>query len=708
MKFGRREIKTNKTRRFEHWQYVTLFLLLYDAIAVNFSYFIALWVRFDAKVSQIPERYLHPFLKFIPIYTVCCLAVFSVLKLYRSIWRYASYRELSRATIASVLTSFFHTFVISLLYGRMPVSYYMIGMVIQFVLIVGIRFSYRFVLLQQGLVSRVFMGEKIEKTGRVMLIGAGSAGQMILRDVNNGRETIDRIYCIIDDDPNKWNRYIDDVPIVGGRDDIFSNVEKYKINKIYVALPNSTVSEKRDILNICKETGCELKNLPGMYQLVNGDVTVSSMRNVQVEDLLGREPIKVNMDEIFTYLQGKVILVTGGGGSIGSELCRQIAGRGPKKLIVFDVYENNAYDIEQELRTDFPGLDLDVVIGSVRDSRRIAQVFEKYCPDVVYHAAAHKHVPLMEDSPCEAVKNNAIGTYKTAYAAMLYGCKRFVLISTDKAVNPTNVMGASKRLCEMVIQSFDQKIKEGKANEIPALFEHAVISERKDGVLKNDALEAGALNAAGSDYSRQEEPERLSSRVQTEFVAVRFGNVLGSNGSVVPKFKKQIAAGGPVTVTHPDIIRYFMTIPEAVSLVLQAGVYARGGEIFVLEMGTPVKIDTLARNLIKLSGYRPDIDIKIEYTGLRPGEKLYEEKLMAQEGMKTTPNRLIYIGKPIDFDHDVFLSQIRELMEICYNNEDEKIRDYIRGVVPTFHAPEEDPGKEKSDDLVKVYTIRRK
>ena len=674
---------------------MTLFLLIYDAIAVNLSYFVALWVRFDAKVSQIPEHYLMPFLKFIPIYTVCCLAVFSVLKLYRSIWRYASYRELSRATIASVLTSFFHIFVISLLYGRMPVSYYMIGMVIQFVLIVGIRFSYRFVLLQQGLVSRMLTGEKTEKTGRVMLIGAGSAGQMILRDVNNGRETIDRIYCIIDDDPNKWNRYIDDVPIVGGRDDIFSNVEKYRINKIYVALPNSTVSQKRDILNICKETGCELKNLPGMYQLVNGDVTVSSMRNVQVEDLLGREPIKVNMDEIFTYLQGKVILVTGGGGSIGSELCRQIAGRGPKKLIVFDVYENNAYDIEQELRTDYPGLDLDVVIGSVRDSRRVNQVFEKYCPDVVYHAAAHKHVPLMEDSPCEAVKNNAIGTYKTAYAAMLYGCKRFVLISTDKAVNPTNVMGASKRLCEMVIQSFDQKIKEGKANEIPALFEHAVISQGKGGTPGNEGFE-------------KEAPERLSSRVQTEFVAVRFGNVLGSNGSVVPKFKKQIAAGGPVTVTHPDIIRYFMTIPEAVSLVLQAGVYARGGEIFVLEMGTPVKIDTLARNLIKLSGYRPDVDIKIEYTGLRPGEKLYEEKLMAQEGMKTTPNRLIYIGKPIDFDHDVFLSQIRELMEICYNNEDERIRDYIKGVVPTFHAPEEDPGKENSDDLVKVYTIKRK
>ncbi|MCR5790523.1 MAG: polysaccharide biosynthesis protein [Lachnospiraceae bacterium] len=661
------------------------FLIAYDAVAVNLSYFIALWVRFDAKLSAIPSRYLTPYLHFIPIYTVFCLLVFAVLKLYRSIWRYASYRELSRATVASVATSFFHTCAITLLYMRMPISYYTFGMVVQFVLVVGIRFSYRFILLQQGVMERLLGNDRVEKTGRVMLIGAGSAGQMLLRDVNNGRETIDRVYCIIDDDPNKWHRYIDDVPVVGGRDDIFANVQKYSINKIYVALPNSTVSEKRDILNICKETGCELKNLPGMYQLVNGDVTVSSMRQVAIEDLLGREPIRVNMDEIFTYLQGKTILVTGGGGSIGSELCRQIAGRGPKKLIVFDVYENNAYDIEQELRTDYPGLDLEVIIGSVRDSRRVDQVFEKYRPEIVFHAAAHKHVPLMEDSPCEAVKNNAVGTYKTAYAAMLYGCRRFVLISTDKAVNPTNVMGASKRLCEMVLQSFDQKIKEGKASEIPPLFEHNMEGSGPEGL-------------------------RIPDHVKTEFVAVRFGNVLGSNGSVVPKFKKQIAAGGPVTVTHPDIIRYFMTIPEAVSLVLQAGVYARGGEIFVLEMGTPVKIDTLARNLIKLSGYRPDVDIRIEYTGLRPGEKLYEEKLMDEEGMKTTPNRLIYIGKPIDFDHDQFLCDMRELMDICYSNEDEKIRECIRRVVPTYHEAEDSQtAKKKADDeMVRVYTIRRR
>ena len=688
MSIDNKKGKPNKTRRLEHWQYVMIFLVLYDIFAVNFSYFIALWVRFDARISKIPDYYLIPFLKFAPLYTAFCLCIFGVLKLYRSIWRYASYRELSRATIASVVTSLFHTCFITLMFRRMPISYYTFGMVVQFVLIVGIRFSYRFVLLQQGVISRLLRDTRVEKTGRVMLIGAGSAGQMILRDVNNGKETIDRVYCIIDDDPNKWNRYIDDVPVVGGRDDIFENVKKYDINKIYVALPNSTVSEKRDILNICKETGCELKNLPGMYQLVNGDVTVSSMRNVAIEDLLGREPIKVNLDEIFTYLQGKTILVTGGGGSIGSELCRQIAGRGPKLLIVFDVYENNAYDIEQELRTDYPGLNLEVLIGSVRDSRRIDQVFEKYRPDVVYHAAAHKHVPLMEDSPCEAVKNNSVGTYKTAYAAMLYGCKRFVLISTDKAVNPTNVMGASKRICEMVIQSFDQKIKEGRADEIPALYGHSddTVSGKGHGIMS------------------------LPKNVKTEFVAVRFGNVLGSNGSVVPKFKKQIAAGGPVTVTHPDIIRYFMTIPEAVSLVLQAGVYARGGEIFVLEMGTPVKIDTLARNLIKLSGYRPDVDIRIEYTGLRPGEKLYEEKMMAEEGMKTTPNRLIYIGKPIDFDHNRFLKDIHELMDICYDNEDEKLREYIKQVVPTFRAPEEslEHIRDSADEAVRVYTIKRR
>ena len=494
-----------------------------------------------------------------------------------------------------------------------------------------------------------------------MLIGAGSAGQMILRDVNHTGETSDLIKCIIDDDPNKWRRHIDGVPVVGGRDSIIDNVRKYNINKIYIALPNSSIEEKRGIIEICKETGCELKRLPGMYQLVNGDVKVTKLRSVAIEDLLGRDAIKVDMVEIFEQLSGKVIIVTGGGGSIGSELCRQIARHNPKQLVIFDIYENNAYDIEQELRTDYPGLNLKVLIGSVRDSKRVMSVFEEYKPEIVYHAAAHKHVPLMEDSPCEAIKNNTIGTYKTAYAAMVNGCRKFVLISTDKAVNPTNIMGASKRLCEMVIQSFDKMIKAGKTEKIPQLFLHE------------------------EDPDEERTGYRFDLKnVKTEFVAVRFGNVLGSNGSVVPLFKKQIANGGPVTVTHPDIIRYFMTIPEAVSLVLQAGTYAHGGEIFILDMGEPVKIDTLARNLIKLSGLKPDVDIKIRYTGLRPGEKLYEEKLMAEEGMKTTPNKQIHIGKPLEFDVEKFQEDIKDLMLLCYEN-NEDIEEYVRKIVVTYH-----------------------
>ncbi len=393
-----------------------------------------------------------------------------------------------------------------------------------------------------------------------MLIGAGAAGRLILRDIRSAQETNDKVVCIIDDNPNKWNRYIDGVPIVGGRDDILKNVEKYHVSKIYLAIPSASAENKRDILNICNETGCELRQLPGMYQLVLGEVSVSAMKEVSVEDLLGREPIRADLQEVYAFVNGKTVLVTGGGGSIGSELCRQIAGHAPKQLIIFDVYENNAYDIQLELREKYPHLNLEVLIGSVRDSRRMFQIFDEYRPQIVYHAAAHKHVPLMEDSPCEAIKNNAIGTYKTAYAAMLHGCERFVLISTDKAVNPTNIMGASKRLCEMIVQSFDAKIKEGKANEIPELFTHS-------GKKKSAEARGNAFN-----------------NIHTEFVAVRFGNVLGSNGSVIPVFKKQIEKGGPVTVTHPDIIRYFMTIPEAVSLVMLAGTYARGGEIFVLDM----------------------------------------------------------------------------------------------------------------------------
>ncbi len=666
-------MKKQKYFWMEHWQVIRLGLIVYDSLAVVFSYFLALWLRFDCKFSMIPEEYFQAYIRFIPIYTIVCILVFWSTRLYKSIWRFASYSELLRMIVATIITGGFHIIGITVLFHKMPISYYLFGIVIQFLAVLGIRFSYRFILLERG---RLQKRRQDVRKHRVMLIGAGAAGQMILRDVIKAKETTDQVCCIIDDNSNKWNRFIEDVPVVGGRDDILANVEKYQIDKIFLAIPSATAEQKRDILNICKETGCELKSLPGMYQLVNGEISVGAMKDVSVEDLLGREQIRVDMNEIFQYLTGKTILVTGGGGSIGSELCRQIAGRHPKQLIIFDIYENNAYDIEQELREAYPELNLVVLIGSVRDSRRINRVFAQYRPEIVYHAAAHKHVPLMEVSPCEAIKNNAIGTYKTAYAAMQNGCQRFVLISTDKAVNPTNVMGASKRICEMIIQTFDKMIKKGREDELPVLHDH-----RED--------EDGSMRGV---YSKGQ------AKAKTEFVAVRFGNVLGSNGSVIPLFKKQIKKGGPVTVTHPDIIRYFMTIPEAVSLVLQAGTYAKGGEIFVLDMGSPVRIDTLARNLIKLSGYKPDVDIKIEYTGLRPGEKLYEEKLMAEEGLKTTPNHLIHIGCPIAFDMEKFLEQLQELMYTSYENR-EDIRELVAEVVTTYHPA----GKKGSQEKNKEY-----
>lgn len=642
----------------EHWRVVSAGLAVYDALAIAAAYFLALWFRFDCRFTMIPVEYLEVYVRFIWIYVLFALIVFWKMRLYNSIWRFASYSELLRTAASTVITFIFHCIGMALFLGRMPLSYYIFGIIIQFILTLGIRFSYRFILLERG---RREKNQAELRAKRILLIGAGEAGQMILRDVKKAKETSDTVCCIIDDNPNKWGRFIDGIPVEGGRDEIFSCVERHKIDKIFIAIPSASAADKRDILNICKETGCELKNLPGMYQLYTGEVTVAQMRNVSVEDLLGREPVRANLQEVFDSISGKTILVTGGGGSIGSELCRQIAEHAPKQLIIFDMYENNAYDIQLELRSKYPDLNLVALIGSVRDSRKVNELFSKYRPELVFHAAAHKHVPLMEDSPCEAIKNNAVGTYKTAYAAMLYGCRRFVLISTDKAVNPTNIMGASKRLCEMIIQSFDRKIKDGKANEIPCLYTHG-------------ADEDGGCR----------QPEKDLSPVQTEFVAVRFGNVLGSNGSVIPLFKKQIAKGGPVTVTHPDIIRYFMTIPEAVSLVLQAATYAHGGEIFVLDMGEAVKIDTLARNLIKLSGFKPDIDIKIEYTGLRPGEKLYEERLMDEENMKKTANDLIHIGFPISFDTDTFLVQMKELMLAAYANS-EDIRDFVADIVTTYH-----------------------
>lgn len=636
----------------------TIALMIFDCVAVNLAYFLALWIRFDCSFTKINPVYLQTWLKFVPYYTVFCLLVFSLLRLYRSIWRFASYNELFRVLISSLICVVFHYFGITFFFQRMPASYHIIGIFLQSFFAIGVRFSYRFVLLLKK--SR----SKSNMSGRIMLIGAGSAGQLILRDIYSAAEIKDEVVCIIDDDADKWGRFIDGIPIVGGRDDILRNVEKYQVSKIFLAIPSATAEERRDILNICKETNCELKNLPGMYQFVLGDITVNAMKKVSVEDLLGREPIRTDMDEVFFFIQGKAVLVTGGGGSIGSELCRQIAAHNPRQLIIFDIYENNAYDIQLELRDKYPDLNLVTLIGSVRDSRRVFEVFEKYRPEIVYHAAAHKHVPLMEDSPNEAIKNNAIGTYKTAYAAMVHGCERFVLISTDKAVNPTNIMGASKRLCEMIIQSFDAKIKAGKASEIPQLFTH-------------DGYENADKDGTGSVFKN----------ISTEFVAVRFGNVLGSNGSVIPIFKKQIENGGPVTVTHPDIIRYFMTIPEAVSLVMLAGTYAHGGEIFVLDMGSPVKIDTLARNMIKLSGYKPDVDIKIEYTGLRPGEKLYEERLMAEEGLKKTKNDLISIGRPIPFDVDEFLKKMEELMKAAYSNKDD-IEQRVAEIVTTYRMKE--------------------
>lgn len=645
-------------KKLEHWQKISYGLMIYDAIAIIMSFFLALWFRFDCQFSQIPEEYLEPYYKFILVYVVFCIIVFRYLRLYHSIWRFASYSELLRCMASTVITGIFHIVVTILFVARMPLSYYFFGTLIQFCLILGVRFSYRFILLER---SRAQKSENGAKARRVLLIGAGNAGQMILQDVNRSKEGKEVVYRIIDDNPNKWGRYIDGVLVEGGRDIIPECVEKYGITKIYLAIPSASRKEKKAILDICKETGCELKNLPGISQFRTGEVKVSSMRDVEIEDLLGRDPIKVNMEEISDFIKGKRVLVTGGGGSIGSDLCRQIAGYQPEQLIIFDIYENNAYEIQQELKKKHPELNMKVIIGSVRDSRKIFQVFERYQPQLVYHAAAHKHVPLMEDSPCEAIKNNTIGTYKTAYAAMVHGTERFVLISTDKAVNPTNIMGASKRLCEMIIQAFDAKVKEGRAKELPQLFTHGM-----EGIITS------------------EEVLQKLDKAKTEFVAVRFGNVLGSNGSVIPLFKKQIAAGGPVTVTHPEIIRYFMTIPEAVSLVLQAGTYAKGGELFILDMGEPVKIDKLARNLIKLSGYKPDVDIPIVYTGLRPGEKLYEEKLMAEEGTKRTPNELIHIGCPIPFDVEVFLGQLENLMKMAYQNKGSKIREVVAEVVTTY------------------------
>ena len=655
-----------KSTFIKHWHLIAAYLVFYDMLAVSFSYFAALWLRFDLKFSMIPDTYLMPWMKFAPFYAIFCVFIFYAFRLYNSLWRFASFKELQRITLATLVTSIVHAVMITMFIQRMPISYYIIGAFLQFVFLVGIRFSYRFVLLLRS-------QKRKNDLDQIMLIGAGSAGQLILRDIRRSGEVQEQVVCIIDDNPNKWGREIEGVPIVGGRKNILKAAEKYHINKIYLAMPSVSSREKKKILDICKQTDCELKNLPGMYQFVLGDVSVSSLKRVDVEDLLGREPVRMGGKEIRAFLSGKTVLITGGGGSIGSELCRQVAAVSElRQLIVFDIYENNAHAIKLELSDKYPDLDLVVLIGSVRNSRRLCQVFETYHPDVVFHAAAHKHVPLMEDSPCEAIKNNVLGTYYTAYAAMVYGCEKFVLISTDKAVNPVNVMGASKRICEMIVQTFAKKIAEGKADSLPDIQ----IFEERNGSMHEMAT--------------------LPKSPTTEFVAVRFGNVLGSNGSVIPRFREQITAGGPVTVTHPDIIRYFMTIPEAASLVLQAATFGGGGKIFVLDMGTAVKIDDLARNMIRLSGLKVSEDIQIIYTGLRPGEKLYEERLMDEEGLERTKNELINVGKPLNFDDDRFLKELYDLAKAAYEDH-EDIRDLVSDIVPTYRPAGRDGSESKGE-----------
>ncbi len=597
-----------------------------DILSICTAFFFALWLRFEFQFNAINPNYIQTYLNIILPWCAICICVFALFGLYNSIWSFVSTDELLRilmayavlASAAFVLPQVFHVF--------MPKSFYVMGLVISAVFTMSIRFGYRMLRYIRNHFSSLNPGGMQEN---VMIIGAGEAGKALVNEFTTSAYVTSRISCLIDDNPAKWGKRLGGVMIVGDRNEIPAAVEKFNIHRIIYAIPSGSARTKKEILDICSQTGCQVQVVPGIYQLVNGEVSVSKLRKVDVQDLLGREPIKVNLDDILNFISGKVVMVTGGGGSIGSELCRQIAKADPKRLIIFDIYENNAYDIQMELKRTFPKLDLVTLIGSVRNTARVNYVLDTYQPELVFHAAAHKHVPLMEESPNEAIKNNVFGTYKMAKAAAAHGVRRFVLISTDKAVNPTNIMGASKRLCEMVIQMMNRE----------------------------------------SD---------------TEFVAVRFGNVLGSNGSVIPLFKKQIEAGGPVTVTHPDIIRYFMTIPEAVSLVLQAGCYAQGGEIFVLDMGEPVKIDDMARNLIRLSGYEPDIDIKVEYTGLRPGEKLYEELLMEEEGLKETANKLIHIGRPIEMDDQLFKEQLARL-EAAYRIESDHMKELVAEIVPTYH-----------------------
>ena len=609
-----------------------ILLVLMDMLIITAAGPLAIYVRYNLFFEPQAIEFIENIFQYLPVNLILTVIVFAAFRLYQGIWKYASASDLVNIILACLVSAVTQTVGMTLMGLRFPRSYPFMYFAVLTAGISIFRFTYRIIAYfrqkQQGLIK--------EGKTNTMIVGAGEAGNTLLKELQNSKFVEQNVCCLVDDDPGKIGKYLRGVLVAGNRKDICRLVEEYHIDEIMIAIPSASHAEIQELLDICSQTSCKLKVLPGIYQLVNGEVSVSKLRNVEIEDLLGREPIDTQVESIMGYVSGKVVLVTGGGGSIGSELCRQIARHEPRQLVIFDIYENNAYDIQQELKRDYPELNLVVLIGSVRNTHRINGVFEKYHPQIVYHAAAHKHVPLMEDSPNEAIKNNVMGTYKTAQAADKYGVSRFVLISTDKAVNPTNIMGASKRLCEMVIQM-------------------------------------------------------MNNRSKTEFVAVRFGNVLGSNGSVIPLFKKQIEEGGPVTVTHPDIIRYFMTIPEAVSLVLQAGARAKGGEIFVLDMGKPVKILDLALNLIRLSGLKPYEDIDIVFTGLRPGEKLYEELLMDEEGLQSTDNELIHIGKPIDFDEELFTHQLEELDELS-RMDSPKIKEKVMEVVPTYHMKEN--GKE--------------
>jgi len=605
------------------------FFVALDICSITAVQILALWMRYDFRITKIEDKYLNTMWDMLPYSIIIAVACFAIFRLYSSLWVFAGVTELENIFSASILAGIGQVACFKVADANYPRSCFISYVMFLMIITAGTRFSYRFFRRMKRRRTLHY-----EKTTNVMIIGAGAAGAVLIREMKSSEYLNKKVCCIIDDAPEKKGAFIEGIKVVGGRDEIAAAVEKYNIEEINIAIPSASRKIVRELADVCQKTMCEVKILPGIYQFVNGDVKVSQLRKVEIEDLLGREPINVNIESIMDYVTDKVVMVTGGGGSIGSELCRQIAGYSPKQLIIVDIYENNAYEIQQELIRKYPKLNLVVLIASVRNTNRMDHIFKTYRPEIVYHAAAHKHVPLMEVSPNEAVKNNVFGTLKTVQAADKYGVKRFVLISTDKAVNPTNIMGATKRMCEMIVQTYNN-------------------------------------------------------RSRTEFVAVRFGNVLGSNGSVIPLFKKQIAEGGPVTVTHPDIIRYFMTIPEAVSLVLQAGANAKGGEIFVLDMGAPVKIVDLATNLIRLSGFVPGEDIEIKFTGLRPGEKLYEELLMEEEGLQDTENKLIHIGKPIEMDEELFLSQLAELYQMALK-EPVDIRLMVQKMVPTYVIKEED------------------